>query len=115
MTIKANEWYRVKSTQQYCRVQRIPSTTDPRISVSRADENTRGFELALEWYSAADPALRKWTKRVMIMDTRKALALLREPENADLAIIEKIKALAGSIPVSSASRDGEFTMPVEEP
>ncbi len=114
MTIRANEWYRVKSTQQYCRIQRIPSTKDPRISVPRADENTKGFELAMEWYSSADAALTRWTKRVMIMDTRKALGLLREPEKADLPIIESIKAQAAGIPVSSASRDGEFTMPVEE-
>ena len=112
MTIRANEWYRVKSTQQYCMVQRIPSTTDPRISVPRADENTRGFEMALVWYSPADQALKKWTKRVMIMDIRKALGLLREPEKADRRIIARIKSIANSIPVSSASRDGEFTMPV---
>ncbi len=107
-TARAGEWYRVKATGQYCRVQRIPSRTDPRVSVPAADDATRGFELALEWYSpsAAEPAA--WTKRVMIMDVRKGLALLQEPEPTD-PVLAALKKLAPTLPVSSASRDGEFT------
>ena len=103
----------MKTTRQYCMIQKIPSATDPRVSVPKADENTRGFEIALVWYSPADDALTAWTKRVMIMEVRKALGLLREPDTADQRIIRKIKSIAHTIPVSSASRDGEFTMTVE--
>ena len=110
MTIKPNEWYRVKETTQYCFVQRIPSMTNPQVSVPRADENTRGFEVALVWYAAADEARRKWTKRVMVMELRKALSLLREPTKTDLRTIGRLKAVAHTIPISSAGRDGEFTM-----
>lgn len=78
----------------------------------KADENTRGFEVALVWYTLADGTTKKWTKRVMIMSTKKATSLLREPNKEDLRIIEKVKSAVNSIPVSSASRDGEFTMPV---
>ena len=60
MTIRVNSWYRVKDTNQYCRVQRIPSKTNPQVHVQTASENTRGFELALEWYSALDANLEKW-------------------------------------------------------
>jgi hypothetical protein len=112
MTIRVNEWYRVKATRQYCVIQRIPSTTNPRISISTANENTRGFELALTWYAPTDETLEKWTKRVMIFDVKKATGLLREPTAEDLPIIEKIRSTAAGIPVSSASRDGEFTLPV---
>jgi len=109
MTIKANEWYRVGTTHQYCQVQRIPSTTDPRISVPKADENTRGFEMALVWFAPADETFKKWTKRIMIMQLKKALALLREPTKEDKQVLARLKPIAASIPVSSASRDGEFT------
>ncbi len=112
MTIKANEWYRVKATHQYCLVQRLPSTTDPRISVPAADETTRGFEVALVWFAPPDETHRKWTKRVMIMELRKALNLLREPGREDLRLLARIRSIANTTPVSSASRDGEFTMPV---
>ncbi len=109
MTIRANEWYRVKATHQYCQVQRIPSDTNPGISVPRADENTRGFEVALVWFAPGDETLKNWTKRVMIMALKKALSLLREPSKEDLPLIARIKSMANKIPVSSASRDGEFT------
>ena len=109
MTIKANEWYRVGTTHQYCQVQRIPSATNPKVSVPRADEHTRGFEVALVWFAPHDETLKDWTKRVMIMELKKALSLLREPSKEDLPLIAKIKSVANKIPVSSASRDGEFT------
>ncbi|HUI70770.1 MAG TPA: hypothetical protein VL354_09600 [Spirochaetia bacterium] len=109
MTVKANEWYRVKETHQYCQVQRLPSAKNPKISVPKADENTRGFEAALVWYAPVDEKLATWTKRVMIMDLKKALSLLREPGKEDLPLIKKIKSIANKIPIASASRDGEFT------
>jgi hypothetical protein len=111
MTIHANQWYRVAATHQYCQIQRIPSTTNPRISVPEANENTRGFEVALLWYAPADETLQKWTKRVMIIELRKVLGLLRETVEDD-PTLAALKRIAASIPVSSASRDGEFTMPV---
>lgn len=120
MTIRAGGWYRVKETRQYCRIQRIPSTTNPQISVPKADENTRGFELALEWYSPAgaqgersrgEPALEQWTKRVMILDVKKGCALFRDPGEDDLPRIEAIKRIAHTLPIASASRDGELTLP----
>ena len=112
VTIRVNEWYRVKSTGQYCRVQRIPSTRTPGVSVAKADENTRGFELALEWYAPSDPALRTWTKRVMIMELRKAVTLLRDPVEADRPLIRRLQSIAAGLPITSAGRDGEFTLPV---
>ncbi len=112
MTIRANGWYRVSATRQYCQVQRIPSTTNPQLSVPAADERTRGFEAALVWYTPADEALEKWTKRVIIMELKKALALLRDPGSDDQPLLARLKSIAHTIPVSSASRDGEFTMPV---
>jgi hypothetical protein len=111
MTIRVNAWYRVKTTHQFCVVQRIPSTTHPKVSIQEASENTRGFELALLWYTPADEKLAQWTKRVMIFEVRKALGLLRDPVAEDWPIIDRIKELANSIPVSAASRDGEFTLP----
>jgi hypothetical protein len=110
MTIRVNEWYRVKATRQYCVVQKIPSTTNPSVSVPTANENTRGFELALTWYAPTDEAPQKWTKRAMIMEIRKALGILREPNEDDQPIIARIKSISASLPVSSASRDGEFTI-----
>ena len=110
MTIRPSEWYRVKETPQYCFVQRIPSATSPQISVPRADENTRGFEVALVWYAPTDAARQKWTKRVMVMELKKALSLLREPTKADQRTIGRLKSVAHTIPISSASRDGEFTV-----
>ena len=112
MTLKTSEWYRVKSTHQYCFVQKIPSAKSPGVSVSSADENTRGFEATVEWYAPADEALQRWTKRVMILDLKKALALLRFPNEDDLPVLARVKALAPSLPVSAASRDGEFTWKV---
>ena len=112
MTIRANAWYRVKTTKQFCVIQKIPSTTDPHVSVMEANESTRGFELALTWYAPADDALEKWTKRVMILQIRKAVGLFREPSEEDWPIIEKIKSIAHTIPIASASRDGEFTLPI---
>ena len=112
MTIHVNAWYRVKTTRQFCVIQKIPSTTNPHVSLTEANENTRGFELALTWYAPADENLETWTKRVMILDVRKAAGLLREPNEEDLPIIGKIKSIAHSIPVYSASRDGEFTLPM---
>lgn len=111
-TVKAGEWYRVKASGQYCRVQRIPSRTDPRVSVPLADEATRGFELALEWYTPSGSEPRQWTRRVMIMDTAKGLALLQSPGPGDTAVLDGLKKVAASLPVSSASRDGEFTWKV---
>jgi len=111
MTIRANTWYRVGATRQFCFVQKIPSSTDPRISVPTANENTRGFELALTWFTPTDEGLGGWTKRVMILSVKKAAALFREPDGEDAHVIEAIKAIQHSIPVSSASRDGEFTLP----
>ncbi len=111
MTIRANAWYRVTTTRQYCFVQKIPSTTRPGVSVPEATEATRGFEVALTWYAPVDETLQRWTKRVMIMEVRKAAGLLREPAAEDGPLIERIRSLSPSIPVSSASRDGEFTLP----
>jgi hypothetical protein len=111
MTIRVHEWYRVKATRQYCAIQKIPSSTDSRVSIPTASENTRGFELALTWYSPADETPEKWTKRVMILGIRKAMSLFRVPDEEDLKIIGGIKAIAHRIPISSASRDGEFTLP----
>jgi len=107
--LRANEWYRVKSSGQFCRIQRIPSVSNPAVSTPTADENTRGFELALEWYapSVTDPGT--WTRRVIIMDVKKALALLLEPVPGDQPVLSELKKVAPSLPVSSASRDGEFT------
>ena len=104
-------WYRVKETRQYCRIQRIPSTTNAQVSVPKADENTRGFELALEWYSPVGAQAEKWTKRVMILDVKKGCALLRDPVDDDWPRIEAIKRIAHTLPIASASRDGEFTLP----
>ena len=110
MTIRVNAWYRVASTRQYCVVQKIPSTTNPSISVRMANENTRGFELALTWYAPTGDTLEKWTKRVMILEIGKALGILREPNEDDQPVIERIKSISAHLPVSSASRDGEFTI-----
>ena len=107
--LRVNEWYRVKSSGQFCRIQRIPSSTDPAVSIPSADEATRGFELALDWYTPAEGTPGKWTRRVMIMHVKKALALLREPTPADQPVLEALRKIAASLPVSSASRDGEFT------
>ena len=112
MTIRVNSWYRVKDTNQYCRVQRIPSKTNPQVHVQTANENTRGFELALEWYSALDSSLERWAKRVMILDLKKAFGLLRETSADDWPAIDKVKSVAFKLPISSAGRDGEFTIPV---
>jgi hypothetical protein len=111
VTIHVNEWYRVKASKQFCLVQRIPSTTDPQVSVQSANENTRGFELALTWFEPVDDALEKWTKRVMIFDIKKAVALFRAPNDEDRPIIDTLKAIGHTIPILSASRDGEFTLP----
>jgi hypothetical protein len=111
MTIRVNAWYRVKETGQYCRIQRIPSMTNPRVSVPKADENTRGFEVALEWYSPPAAAGGTWTRRVMILGLKKAFILLREPAPADAQAIEVVKSIAHTLPVAAASRDGEFTLP----
>ena len=113
MIIRVNEWYRVTSTKQFCFVQRIPSTTNPQVSVPSANEKTRGFELALEWYEPADAALTKWKKRVMIMELKKALSILREPSAEDAPALDRIKSIGHTLPVSSASRDGEFTWRVQ--
>ena len=110
MTIRVNAWYRVKATRQYCVVQKIPSTTNPSVSISTANENTRGFELALTWYAPAEKVPAKWTKRAMIMEIRKALGILRELNEDDRPVIDEIKSISAQLPVSSASRDGEFTM-----
>jgi hypothetical protein len=91
MTIRANAWYRVKATHQYCFVQKIPSSTDPRISVPTANENTRGFEVALTWYAPVDDANSGWTKRVMILSVKKAAGLFREPGDDDQPILARIK------------------------
>jgi hypothetical protein len=112
MTIRLNAWYRIKDTKQFCVIQKIPSTTNPGVSIATANENTRGFELALTWFEPADETLEKWTKRVMILEIKKAVALFREPSDDDAPIISRIKSMAHSIPISSASRDGEFTLPV---
>ena len=112
MTIRVNEWYRVKSTRQFCAIQKIPSTTNPQVSIPSANENTRGFELALIWYAPTDETLGKWTKRVMILELKKALAILRDPNEDDLPIIARIKTIAHTLPISAASRDGEFTWTV---
>jgi len=112
MTIRVGAWYRVKMTRQFCVIQKIPSTTNPQVSITEASENTRGFELAVTWYAPADESLEKWTKRVMILDVRKAAGLLREPNEEDLPIIGRIKSIAHTIPVYAASRDGEFTLPI---
>ncbi len=112
MTIRVDEWYRVKSTGQYCRILRIPSTRNPGVCVAKADETTRGFELALEWFGPSDQAPQKWTKRVMIMELKKAVILLREPAEADRPLISRLRSIAAGLPISSASRDGEFTLPV---
>jgi hypothetical protein len=109
VTLRVNEWYRVKSSGQYCRIQRIPSVTDPRVSLPVADENTRGFELALEWYTPSEAAPARWSKRVIIMTAAKALGLLREPLQDDRSTLDKLREIAASLPISSASRDGEFT------
>ena len=106
MTIKANDWCGVKVAHLYCQVQRLLSSTNPKISVPKEDENTRGVELV--WFARSDETSKTWTKRVMIMKLKKALRLLREPNKEDL--IAKIKFVASRIPVSSASRDGEFTV-----
>jgi len=107
--LRVNQWYRVKSTGQYCRIQRIPSASDPAVSAPTVDENTRGFELALEWFAPSGGEPKTWTKRVMIMDVKKALGLLREPTEEDQEVIARIRKVAASLPIASASRDGEFT------
>jgi hypothetical protein len=112
MTIRVDAWYRVKTTRQFCVIQKIPSTTDPRVSIREATETTRGFELAVTWYAPADESLQKWTKRVMILEIRKAAGLFREPNEEDLPIIDRIKSIAHTIPIFAASRDGEFTLPI---
>jgi len=109
--LRVNQWYRVKSSGQFCRVQRIPSASDPAVSVSVADKNTRGFELALEWFTpGGQPG--SWTKRVMIMDVKKALALLQPPLPEDKAVLAALRKVAAALPVSAASRDGELTWKV---
>jgi len=112
MTIRANAWYRVKETRQYCRIQRIPSTTNPHVIVQKADEKTRGFELALEWYSPVGSKGEKWSKRVVILDVKKGCTLFREPTADDWPALETIKSITHTLPIVSASRDGEFTLPV---
>ena len=118
--LRAGAWYRVKSSGQFCRIQRIPSSTDPAVSTPAADEGTRGFELALDWYTPRGTpvgtpegtppgAPAAWTRRVMIMPVKKALLLLQEPLPADQAVLEELRKVAGSLPVSYASRDGELT------
>ena len=48
----------------------------------------------------------------MILDLKKAFGLLRETSADDWPAIDKVKSVAFKLPISSAGRDGEFTIPV---
>ena len=75
------------------------------MSVPKTDANTGGFEVAVIWYAPADEALKKWTKRVMILELKKTMILLRELTKEDLRIIAMIKSIAGSLSISAASQE----------
>jgi len=48
------------------------------------------------------------------MELKKAFALLREPTEEDLLIIEKLRKIANDIPFHSMSVDGTKTTPMDE-
>ena|SRR5271157_3132137 len=112
MTIQDFEWYRVKDTQQFCQVTGIASTADPDVQVRAANENLKGFHVYLLWFAPTDDTLTAWTKRAILMEVRKAAALLREPAQADLPVIERLKTIARDLPLVSMGVDGEKTIPI---
>jgi hypothetical protein len=110
MTLHSLEWYRVKETKQYCHVASIISSTDPQINLTSASENTKGFHIALVWFTLTDETADAWTKRAILMEAKKAFGLLREPTEDDLPIIEKLRQIGSDIPFHSMSVDGTKTI-----
>ena len=114
MILHTLSWYRVKGTRQFCQVTGIASTANPQILVQKADKNLKRFHTYLLWFTSTSEDLTAWTKRAILMELDKALRLLREPAQADLAIIETLKSISKDIPLSSMSVDGVKTKPLPE-
>ena len=112
MILQALSWYRVKETKQYAQVASIISTANPSIQVKTAKEGMNGFHVALTWFTPSNEISGAWTKRAILLELRKAFALLREPLDDDMPIITKLKATASDIPFHSMSVDGEKTEPI---
>ncbi len=110
MNLQALAWYRVKETKQYCQVASIISSTDPQVQVRSAKESLNGFHVALVWFTPTDETAFAWTKRAILMESKKAFGLLREPTEEDLLIIDKLKAIVNDMPFHSMSVDGTKTV-----
>ncbi len=110
MTLRALAWYHVKETKQYCQVASIISSTDPQVQVKTAKESLKGVHVALVWFTSTDETNSAWTKRAILMELKKAFGLLREPTEADLLIIDKLKKTMNDIPFHSMSIDGTKTV-----
>lgn len=113
MTLRALAWYRVKETKQYAQVASIISTAAPSVQTRSANESMNGFHVALIWFTPSEGIAEAWTKRAILVELKKAFALLREPRDDDLPMITKLKATAKDIPFQSLSVDGEKTEPAK--
>ena len=109
MNLQALSWYRVKQTKQYVQIASIISSAAPSVQVKTANESMNGFHVALTWFTPSNEVSGAWTKRAILLELRKAFALLREPLEDDIPIINKLRAIASEIPFHSMSVDGEKT------
>jgi hypothetical protein len=112
MVLQALAWYQVKETKQYAQIASFISTADPSINIKTASESMNGFHVALTWFTSSNEVTGTWTKRAILLELKKAFALLREPLEDDLPIIGKLKAIASDIPFHSMSVDGDKTEPM---
>ncbi len=110
MTLQALAWYRIKETRQFCQVASIISSTDPKIQVKSASEKMLVFDFALIWFTPTDETNSNWTKRAILMESKKAFGLLSEPTEEDLLIMDKLKRIANNVPFHSMSVDGTKTV-----
>jgi len=115
MTLRALAWYRVKETDQYCQVAGIMSRSDPRVHVRTATETMSSFVVAVVWFTPSGNNPLAWTKRAIMLDLKKAFAVLREPLDDDLRVIRGLEKIANAIPFHSMSVDGEKTDPGGDP
>ena len=115
MTLRALSWYRVKKTSQYCQVAGIMSKNDPQIRVGTATQNMSHFAVALVWLTPSNEIREEWTKRAIMVDLKKAFALLSEPLADDLPALRRLKAIANDIPFQTMSVDGVKTEPTGGP
>jgi hypothetical protein len=65
---------------------------------------------AYVWFTSIDETNSIWTKRAILMESKKAFGLLREPTHEDLLMIDKLKKVANDIPFHSMSVDGTKTV-----